>query len=251
MSRRAPGESMSSDQPARSSGALKVGFIAALDVECASLLRHSRAGSWLVVQSGPGAARAAAGAASAIDAGAGVLVAWGLAGGLDAKLAPGAVVASRRVLAQGADPLPVDAHWHLRLAALADEFALEHGDLLTVPAALESPEAKRAAAAATGAVAVDMESAAIGAAAARARVPFVVLRVVVDGMADALPRGAEQWIDERGQRRLAPTLRAVVSMRQWRPLLKLANRYRIASGVLDRLAQAVAGRRLLAADARS
>jgi adenosylhomocysteine nucleosidase len=240
---------MSFDEPARSSGAPKVGFVAALDVECASLRhRAPRTGSWLVEQSGPGAARAAAAAARAIDAGATLLVSWGLAGGLDANVAPGTVVAPRRVLQPGAEPVAVDATWHARLAVLADEFVLEHGDLLTVPAALESPEAKRAAAAATGAVAVDMESGAIAAAAARARVPFVVLRVVVDGVADALPQGAEQWIDERGHRRLKPTLRAVVTLRQWRPLLTLAKRYRTASGVLDRLAQALAGGRLLAVD---
>ena len=155
--------------------------------------------AWRVSQSGPGAARAAAAAAHAIDAGASVLVSWGLAGGLAAALAPGTVVAPRRVLAQGAEPIGVDAAWHASLAALADEFALDYGDLLSVPAALESPAAKRAAAAATRAVAVDMESAAIAAAAARARVPFVALRVVVDGVGDALPQGAERWIDERGR----------------------------------------------------
>jgi adenosylhomocysteine nucleosidase len=237
---------MSFDEPARSSGAPKIGFVAALDVECASLRDQApRAGSWLVVQSGPGAARAAAAAARAIDAGAGVLVSWGLAGGLDANVVPGTVVVPRRVLQHGAEPLAVDAVWHSRVAVLADEFPLEHGDLLTAPAALESPAAKRAAAAATGAVAVDMESAAIAATAARAGVPFVALRVVVDGVADALPQGAEQWIDERGFRRFTPTLRAVVTLRQWRPLLTLAKRYRTASTVLDRLAQALARRRLL------
>jgi len=240
---------MSFDEPARSSGAPKIGFVAALDVECACLRNQApRAGSWLVVQSGPGPARAAAAAARAIDAGVSLLVSWGLAGGLDAGVAPGTVVVPRRVVQLGAEPVAVDATWHMRLAVLADEFALEHGDLLTVPAALESPEAKRAAAAATCAVAVDMESAAIAAAAARARVPFVVLRVVVDGVADALPRGAEQWIDERGKTRFTPTLRAVITLSQWRPLLTLAKRYRTASGVLDRLAQALAGRRLLAVD---
>ena len=240
---------MSFDPPARSSGALKIGFVAALDVECACLRkRAARASSWLVVQSGPGAARAADGAARAVDGGASLLVSWGLAGGLDTTLAPGTVVVPKRVLRVGATPLAVAPTWHARLTALADEFALEQGDLLTVSAALESAEAKRAAATATHAVAVDMESAAIGAAAAEARVPFVVLRVVVDGAADELPRGAEQWIDEQGNRRLAPTLRAAVSMRQWRPLLTLAQRYRTASGVLDRLAQALASRRLLAAD---
>jgi nucleoside phosphorylase len=243
---------MSFDEPARSSGTPKVpkvGFVAALDAECASLRQQAtRARSWLVVQSGPGAARAAVAAQRAIDAGATLLVSWGLAGGLDAKLVPGTVVVPRRVLQLAAEPLAVDAGWHSRLAVLADEFLLEHGDLLTAPAALESAAAKQAAAAATRAVAVDMESAAIAAVAARAGVPFVVLRVVIDGVADALPRGAEQWIDELGYRRLAPTLRAVVSLRQWRPLLTLAQRFRTASGVLDRLAQALAGRALFAPD---
>ena len=241
---------MSFDSPARSSGALRVGFVAALDVECASLRKQAtRAGSWLVVQSGPGAARAAAAATRAVDGGVSLLVAWGLAGGLDTTLAPGTVVVPKRVLQVGAAPLEVAPAWHARLTALADEFALEQRDLLTVPAALESAEAKHAAATATHAIAVDMESAAVGVAAAQAHVPFVVLRVVIDGAADALPRGAEQWIDEHGNRRLAPTLRAAVSMRQWRPLLILAQRYRTASGVLDRLAQALVSRRLLTADA--
>jgi len=240
---------MSFDEPASSSGAPNVAFEAALDVECVSLRRHAtRAGSWLVVQSGPGAARAGLAAKRAVDAGASLLVSWGLAGGLDAKLVPGSVVAPQRVLQHGAEPFVVDGGWHSRLVVLADEFALDTGDLLAAPAALESPGAKRAAAAATHAVAVDMESAAIAAAAARADVPFVVLRVVVDGVGDALPSGAEQWIDEHGARRLAPTLRAVVSLRQWRPLLTLAKRFRTASSTLERLAQALADRRLLTGD---
>jgi adenosylhomocysteine nucleosidase len=239
---------MSFDEPARSGGAAKVGFIAALGVECASLRRAPAAEEWLVLQSGPGAQRAAAAAARAIESGARVLVSWGLAGGLDGAVAPGTVVAPRRVRTEAGDSLAVDGAWHSSLVALADEFVLDCGDLVSVSTALESPEAKRAVAAATRAVAVDMESAAIAAVAAQARVPFVALRVVVDGASDALPRGAEQWIDERGERRAMATLRAVASWRQWRPLITLANRYRVASGVLDRLARALARRRLLAVD---
>ena len=239
---------MSFDEPVRSVGAATVAFVAALGIECASLRRQARAAAWLVTQSGPGAERASAAAARTIDAGARLVISWGLAGSLDAGLRPGTLVVPRRVLSQGAGPLPVDAAWHARVAALADAFALHDGDLLTAPAALESPAAKRAAAAATHAVAVDMESAAIAAAAARARVPFIALRVVVDGLEDSLPPHAERWIDERGERRMATTLRAVVSPRQWRALLTLAKRYRVASGVLDRLAQALAARRVLALD---
>jgi adenosylhomocysteine nucleosidase len=239
---------MSFDEPVRPGGAFTIGFIAALAIECTSLRRHSPgAERWLVVRSGPGAARAEAAAGRALEAGAQLLVSWGLAGGLSAAVAPGTVVAPRRVLAHGTAPFAVDAAWHSRLAALADGLAVDFGDLLTVAEPLESPAAKRAAASATSAVAVDMETAGIAAAASRARVPFVALRVVVDGVDDALPAGAESWIDEQGRRRVSAALRAAVDVRQWRPLLKLAQRYRVASGALDRLAGALAARQTLGA----
>jgi adenosylhomocysteine nucleosidase len=240
---------MSFDQPAPPGGALKIAFVAALAIECASLRRASpRAPAWLVVQSGPGSARAAAAAARAIEAGAQLLVSWGLAGGLEPSLTPGTLVLPRRVVAPQGESFAADSAWHERLLALRDEVAIHRGDLLTSPIALESPQAKRAAAAATGAVAVDMESAAIAAAATRAGIPFVALRVVVDGVDDSLPPHAEQWIDERGRSRFAPALRAAASPRQWRALLTLAKRYRVASATLETLARALAGRRALAGD---
>ena len=240
---------MSFDGAAPVSGAFKIGFIAALDVE-ASSLRRAAAGddSWLVLQSGPGPTRAAAAAAHALDAGARLLVSFGLAGALDAAVTSGAVLAPRRVVAEGGAPVAVSAPWHARVAALADEFRLVSGDLLTVRAALESPAAKRAAARASGAVGVDMESAAVATAAARAGVPFVAVRVAVDALDDALPRGALAFVDERGNRRLLPVLRAVLRASQWLPLVTLARRYRIARRVLERVARALAARRVFAAD---
>ncbi len=90
-----------------------------------------------------------------------------------------------------------------------------------------------------------MESAAIAAVAARARVPFVALRVVVDAQGDALPAGAEKWIDARGNTRSAAALRALVRPGDWPALWRLALRYRRANAVLGRLAQCVATRRFL------
>lgn len=239
---------MSFDGPVRPDGAFKVGFVAALALECTSLRRHApRADRWLIMQSGPGAPRAAAAARRAIDAGAGVLVSWGLAGGLGTGVAPGTVVAARRVLAQGEQPFQVDPAWHSRFALLAAELGAQRGDLLTVAEPLESPAAKRAAAEATNAVAVDMESAGIAAEAARAGVPFVVLRVVVDGVDDALPPGAGDWIDEHGRTRASAVLRAAIDARRWGALLTLAVRYRVANGVLDRLARALAAQQTLGA----
>ena len=238
---------MSFDEPVRPDGAFKIGFIAALARECTSLRRQSPRTGWQVVQSGPGAVRAAAAAGRAIDMGAGLLVSWGLAGGLSAAVAPGTVVLPKRVLAEGEAPLAVDAAWHSRLAALADELVVDCGDLLTVGEPLESPAAKRAAAALSNAVAVDMESAGIAIAAARGRVPFVVLRVVIDGVDDSLPAGSQHWLDEQGRTRASAVLRAVVDPRQWRGLANLAARYRVASGALERLARALAAPRMLGA----
>jgi hypothetical protein len=71
-------------------------------------------------------------------------------------------------------------------------------------------------------------------------VPFVAVRVVIDGRDDALPAGAERWIDERGNRRMMPAVRASLDPRQWLALVTLTKRYRVASRVLDRVARALA-----------
>ena len=129
---------MSFDEPVRPDGAFTIGFVAALALACTSLRRQSpRAERWLVVQSGPGSARASAAASRAIDAGAGLLVSWGLAGGLGVGVAPGTVIAPRRVLTEAGAPLLVDPAWHSRLVLLAAELGVHRGDLLTVAEPLE------------------------------------------------------------------------------------------------------------------
>jgi adenosylhomocysteine nucleosidase len=237
---------MSFDGGAEAAAVPRVAIVAAMGVERTSLDRQAPSSTeWSVVQSGPGLERAARAAERALAQGAVALVSWGLVGALDAALAPGTVVLPRRVLCQGDVPRSVDAAWHARLMSLSTVFATSYGDLLTVPAALDSPQSKADAAAATGAAAVDMESVAIARIAANAGVPFVALRVVVDALGDSLPGDAEAWIDERGNRRLPAVWRAVFRPSEWRALLTLAQRYRVASRVLDALAGVVASRGLL------
>src|SRR5690606_2919639 len=110
---------------------------------------------------------------------------------------------------------------------------------VTVATALATTAAKRAEAA-SGAVAADMESAAIAAVARRSGKPFVALRVIVDAAGDALPPDPERFIDERGIQRLAPALAAALQPAQWPVLWMLSQRYRAARLSLDRAAAALA-----------
>ncbi|HEU4618394.1 MAG TPA: purine phosphorylase [Gammaproteobacteria bacterium] len=207
------------------------------------------AGRVSVRQCGPGAARAARAAADAIESGAAGLVSWGLAGGLDPAAAPGTLVLPRRVVTASDGTYTAvdrtyeaDASWRSRLAAALAEagFSLHEGPLLGSDVVLRRPEDKARAAAATGAVAVDMESAGVADAAAAAGVPFVALRVVADAAADVLPVGIERWIDERGNRRFAPAVDAALRPADWPPLLRLARRYGAARRTLLALAALLA-----------
>lgn len=237
---------MPSEPRAFARGTSRIAIVAALEAECVSLHRAvARGAPWLVVQSGPGEARAAAAAERALAEGAVGLISWGLAGGLDPSIAPGTIVVPRRVLREQGTPYAVTPEWHERLAARARTLAMSDGDLLTVAAALHSREDKKAAHAAVGAVAVDMESAAIGAVALRAGVPFAVARVIVDGATDALPRDAEAWVDEQGAQRLAPLLRAVLTPAEWPVLATLGRRFAVARRTLERFADALAAEQAL------
>src|SRR5690606_7003830 len=195
--------------------------VAALDFEAAALRRHAghgdagddAAGRPLrrarVVQSGPGPERAAAAAAAGLGSGAAALLSWGVAGGLVRGVEPGTVLVPRIVLTPGGASHPTDAGWRAALvAALRAEFPLREEPLLSGDAVLETPAAKADAAAASGAIGVDTESAAIAGTASRARVPFAAIRVIVDAADDALPAGAGRWVDVSGNRRLAPALEA-------------------------------------------
>jgi adenosylhomocysteine nucleosidase len=217
---------------------LRVAIIVALGVEHASLQPHlPRRTGISLHQSGPGAARASAAARAALASGATALVSWGLAGGLTPELEPGTVLLPRELITQGGGSFRSDRVWHAKLTAeLAGQFAFDDRSLLGATETLATPQRKAQAARASGAVAVDMESAAIAEVAERADARFVALRVIVDGHSDLLPPGAERWIDERGNRRMTAAIDAALTPTHWPALWVLAQRYRVARRVLDQLA---------------
>jgi adenosylhomocysteine nucleosidase len=199
-------------------------------------------GGMLLVVSGIGQAAAAAAAMRLIEAGAGALVSWGLAGGLAPSLEAGAVCLPEEVIGPDGAHYSTAREWRERLAPLvAAHRRVACGTLLTSAAPIATAAAKAAAHQDTGAMAVDMESSAVAKAARTCGVPFIAVRVIVDTAADEVPR-AVSGASESGQVRIGRLLLGLMrSPADLVPLLRLTKRYRIAIGSLRAVAALLEG----------
>jgi len=215
----------------------RVAVIVALGVERACVGRMGPGVA--LVQSGPGEARAADAASAALAAGAQALVSFGLAGGVAADVRPGRLLLPREVVTQDARRFTVEPRWHQRLAAALASTGADDRPLLAAADVIAGTDEKRRAAT-LGAAAVDLESGAIAAEAARAGVPFAVIRAVADGPGDELPVDVSAWVGADGETRLVRVLAAAARPRNWGPLLTLARRYRAARRSLEAAARRVA-----------
>jgi adenosylhomocysteine nucleosidase len=184
-----------------------LGVIAALPAEARSLAGQRiipkqliRLGeSTLIYVAGIGEAGALSAAARLLVQGAKALVSWGTAGALEKTLAPGDLILPTAVADLGGT-LQVNRVWHGHLAtALSQHLPVHTGVLLRSREIIATTGQKAELCHKTGAVAVDMESAAIGQAANRAGVPFLIIRAIVDPQSMSIPTWAVQAADEYGK----------------------------------------------------
>jgi adenosylhomocysteine nucleosidase len=115
-----------------------------------------------------------------------LVVSAGICGGLDPELRVGDLVLPDGVVSDAGARLPVTGTAAQRAAAAGDAPA-RTGVMLTSSRIVGTPEAKAALRAATGAVAVDMESAAILEAAAARGCASLVVRAISDDASESLP----------------------------------------------------------------
>jgi adenosylhomocysteine nucleosidase len=149
------------------------------------------------------------------------LMSFGVAGALVDELRPGDLVLPDRILTAADDVIEVDPDWRSRLAA--DLPQADAGAILGIDRAARSIGQKVFLGGAFDAVAVDMESHWLAAAARDAGKPFVAVRVISDDRRTILPKAAIAAIGPDGRER---PLRVVASL-AWRPneikaLVKLA-----------------------------
>ena len=176
-----------------------LGIVAALLAESRPLGPVSRHGAGpatlgdgtLLVVSGVGPAAAAEGARQLLAAGARALLSWGLAGGLDPALAAGTLVLPLEVISPEGRVSLTNSDWRERVhRAMAASQRISSGRLLTCREPLGSVAAKARAFREIAAVAVDMESSAVAEVASAERLPFLVVRAIVDTAQDVVPQAA-------------------------------------------------------------
>lgn len=175
---------------------------------------------------------------SLIEQGVPGLVSFGIAGGLAPNLASGTLIAPAAVRGLDGEAHWVDVQWHARLtrAAHAAGVPLVVGGILGGEKIAASVSEKARLHHATHAIAVDLESHHVARAAARARIPFLVFRVIADSAQRELPPAALVPLTRTGH----PSVRVLASIAarpgQISALVTLARETRAALEALERAA---------------
>ncbi|NJO55020.1 MAG: purine phosphorylase [Rhodospirillales bacterium] len=197
---------------------MRIGVVVGLRSEAACLSDPSIDDRRIVCCSGARPAEAARLAERLIDEGCDGLVSFGMAGGLDPVLAPGALIVADSVLGADGTALSTDTGWRQRLLARIRSNHLfsnrDHPEPVTgrVLAAVEpilSPRIKDYCHKTTQAIAVDMESGEVGRIAQAANRPFLVVRAVADASTRSVPAWVIRTVTADGTTSLPAFLRGL------------------------------------------
>ena len=170
--------------------------------------------------------------AEAIDRGCEGLISFGVAGGLKADLPPGTCIVGSDIVADGRCYSTDRHHSQKLLERLPGALS---GVLAGVAAPVTTADAKRALHAATGALAVDMESHTVADAAAQYGLPMAAVRVICDPAARGLPDMAFRSVRADGTTNIATLLQAIVRQPNHIPaMLRVALDARAARATLAR-----------------
>jgi len=141
-----------------------------------------------VFVSGMGSENAEKAATQLVQQGCRALLSWGCAAALDVKLKPGDLICPAQVISVGGGRMGTNSSWHESIVDKLGSVRNVHtGVLIESAGIVESAAAKAELHATTGAIAVDMESAAVLRVAVKHQVPVLVIRAVADPASMNLP----------------------------------------------------------------
>lgn len=194
---------------------------------------------------GPDGARFAAEAL--LQEGATSLLSWGCAGALNPTVKPGSLMLPKRIIVSPHPGLfEVDTGWHQRLFQhLSSHLTVNTGPLTSSPSILSNPAGKAALHDATGAIAVDMESAAVADVAREHRTPFMVVRAIADAAGAVIPEDLSVAMSRRGRISAMHQLTLLLRPWLWPVLIRLHSQFQTSLITLARVSD-LAGPGLLA-----
>ena len=169
----------------------------------------------LVRLSGIGSGQARLAAKALLEKGVTALLSWGCAGGLHPRVSPGDLILPKTVIAADQSLFYTDVDWHRCLHdCLKGHVDLHTDPLIESPSVLTNFNDKLALSYRYGAVAVDMESAAVARVACQAGVPFMAIRAVADPPDMSIPLSSLAAVDEHGRICLPRLLKRLL----WHPV---------------------------------
>jgi len=224
----------------------QLGIIAALPAEANSLAgstdTHSAISCPLqltdnvaLIISGIGAEQAAKAATTLIQHGADALLSWGCAGALSNALHPGDLLLPNTVKPETGKTLHTDKQWHTHLSSLLrNSCKSATGALAGSADIIAEPAQKQALYQSSGAVAVDMESAAIALIAQNAGIPFMAIRAIADDVNSIIPACINKGMDAYGNIKPARMLGLLLMHpASWRQLMRLGRQFGAAKATLS------------------
>ena len=205
----------------------RIGVLTGLAVETRVLTRTAAGqdGSLLVACAGANADRARQEAEGLAAAGAGMLLSFGLAGGLDPRLRPGDVILASGIVLPEGRVIDTDAAWRRSAFSRAQAAGIRvmEGAVAGNRQILATPEDKKRLAERSGALAVDMESSVAAEVADRAGLPLLAIRAIADPAWRSLPSIALLPLRPDGRVEPRAMARCLVSRPgEWLQVLRLA-----------------------------
>lgn len=202
-------------------GGPTIGLVVAMAVE--SRWVGPSDGRHLLEVGGIGGRRAATAARRLVARGAGALVSWGVAGGLDPALTPGTVVLADVVIHPDGSSRRSDAGWRARLEErIRNDVPTVVAPLFHADEVVSSAAQKGAINARWGAAVVDMETDAIAGVAEELGVPWLAIRVVTDTASMTLPPAVSASCGADGRLRVGSVAKFALSPWLWPKLIRLA-----------------------------
>ena len=219
-----------------------IGILVALPDEGRTLIRRRLrfeslsplpGGHWLAV-SGAGPESARRHAEALLDLGVKALISWGCAAALHDRIHPGQLLLPQEILGEDGQRHAVDPLWHQTVCeTLRVSHAPHTGLLVESSSVVATAIDKRALHQRSGAIAVDMESAALARTARSRSKPFLVIRSVADAASLDFPPVLLKALNPRGDARMGALLGGLALRPQEIPeLMALGKSFKTAMNTL-------------------